>query len=69
MAAVFEQQRKFFMNREFTDYRVICNGTVVNVHKVILATHSEVFIDDFPLMGIDFLTRSAVLLWVDNALY
>ncbi|KAK6220650.1 hypothetical protein LQW54_002095 [Pestalotiopsis sp. IQ-011] len=43
MSAVFEQQRKFFMNIEFTDYRVHCSGTVMKVHKVILATHSEVF--------------------------
>ncbi|KAI4594246.1 hypothetical protein KJ359_008521 [Pestalotiopsis sp. 9143b] len=43
MSASFEQQRKFFMSMEFTDYRVHCNGTVMNVHKVILATHSEVF--------------------------
>lgn len=43
MSLILEQQGIYFKNLEFTDFKIQCNGIAMNVHKVVLASHSRVF--------------------------
>lgn len=43
MSLILEHQSKYFKNLEFTDFKIYCNEVTMNVHRVVLATHSRVF--------------------------
>ncbi|KAF7528384.1 hypothetical protein G7054_g10188 [Neopestalotiopsis clavispora] len=41
--ASYEQYGTLFKSEDFSDFRLNCNGTIIPVHSVVLATHSPVF--------------------------